>query len=462
MKILLVTAELAPMASAGGVGQYVLGLAKVLLGNKHDVRVAIPNYAFFPKTDPPELKSIKVERLSSHPHFASAKNTAGIYKTTDFMPWVDFAKSTVEFLRKSDWTPDIVHCMDGHASLVPVYIAEARKADPAAFTNTRTVLTIHNLLEKGEGPREFFDRLDLPASLYDTRFEFYGKTCCYKAGILSADRVSTVSVTYAREIAASEDYGFGLAGVLRSLPHPPVGIVNGIDAESWTLPGAKYDGSDAPAGVIRQKRAKLAEILPDWAGKTREPVIAFKARWDRQKGIELLTDCMEEILESARFVFDTWGEPKGGEGIYLETWNTLRALSEKYPLRLAVNAPGTASMKDSGNLYTLADFLVMPSVYEPCGLAQMECQRFGCVPIARKTGGLADTVEDPAGGAEGPNGFLFDALTRRELLSAVKRAVKTHADSSKMKKLIANALVQKNDWRHRVGEYEKLYRDALE
>lgn len=457
MKILIVTAELAPIAAAGGVAQYTMGLVKALLKNKHDVHVALPAYAFLPNSEPPELAGIKIHRLSSHSYFSSMIGSRGIYEATDFLPWVNFAQSVCEFLKTSLWKPDIVHCQDGHTALVPVYIKAERLTNPAAFGKIRTVLTIHNLLEQGLGPRGLFDKLYLPQQNYYSHFEYWGKTNCFKAGLLCADRVSTVSKTYAREIVSSEEFGFGLSGVLASLKNAPIGIVNGIDGESWKLAGAKYDGTDAVATIIDQKRSILASLLPNWSPDSHEPIIAFKARWDRQKGIELLAANMEEILEQTRFVFDTWGEPKGSGASYYKIWEDLAALRNKYPTRFAINVPGTTSAQDSAALYTLADFLIMPSIYEPCGLAQMECQRFGCIPIVRTTGGLADTVIDLASDAAGANGIVFNTMTRSGLLAAVKRAVEAHANPQNLALLISNVLQQKNEWQNRVAEYEALY-----
>jgi starch synthase len=204
----------------------------------------------------------------------------------------------------------------------------------------------------------------------------------------------------------------------------------------------------------------LPELLPIWSQGDAQPIIAFKARWDRQKGILVLAECMEEILEHCRFIFDTWPEPKDGSD-HFEAWKVLTSLRDRYPLRLALNVPRTTSPEESVALYTVADFLLMPSVYEPCGLAQMECQRFGCIPIVRRTGGLADTVTDLSSRTTGANGIVFETMTRAGLMIAVRRAVAAHSDSQVMDALLATALVQDNEWRTRVEAYEALYASAI-
>jgi starch synthase len=460
MKILLVSVELAPIAPGGGVAQYTMGLARALCRNGHDVHAAIPDYQFLSPANPELLDGITVHRLGGHPYFQAVSSPREIYRSDNFEPWMSFAKSVVGFLKAFDWSPDIIHCQDGHTSLVPVYVVNERKTNPSTFGGTGTVLTIHNLLEQGKGSRAFFDSIGVPPELFDSHFEFYGETNCYKAGLMMADRVSTVSRTYAHEITASEEFGFGLAGVLGALEPRPVGILNGIDGDSWRLPGAKYDGSDQIDAIIEEKRSKLRTLLPSWFSESHDPVLIFKARWDRQKGIELIAQCMEEILEHARFVFDTWGEPKDASGPHYEIWLALTSLRDRYPLRLAINVPGTTSPEESAALYTAGDFLLMPSVYEPCGLAQMECQRYGCVPIVRRTGGLADTVSDHRTQSDTSNGFLFNTMTREGLLSAVRRAVQAHAVPQMMQSLIANAMRQQNEWHHRMAEYEALYNAA--
>jgi starch synthase len=426
------------------------------------VHVAIPNYRFLPEVLPRLLDGVTIHRVGDHHHFQNLRDPRGIYETGgDFEPWVVFARAVVELVRNLDSPPDVVHCQDAHTCLVSVFIAAERQENSSAFTAVRTVVTIHNLLEQGRRSRQLFDRLSLPERLYGNYFEYYGDTNCFKAGLIMADRVSTVSHTYAHEIAANDEFGFGLAGVLRALPIPPTGIVNGIDGASWRLAEARYDGTDRVDAIRKEKSSLLSQLLPIWSYGQGQPVIAFKARWDRQKGILLLAKCMEGILEHARFIFDTWPEPREGSAEHFEAWRKLTALRYKYPLRLALNATRTTSPEESVALYTVTDFLVMPSVYEPCGLAQMECQRFGCIPIVRRTGGLSDTVTDLSMRSEGANGIVFDTMTRQGLMGAIRRAVEAYKDPEVMNSLIANTLRQKNEWHHRIEAYESLYESAI-
>jgi starch synthase len=460
MKVLLIAAELAPLAPAGGVAQYLMGLARALKADGQDVKIAIPAYGFQGADPDGLLHGIPVERVPAGDYFGTVRSARDIYRSSTFEPWMNFSRAVVSSLKKSPWVPDVIHCHDGHASLIPVLVAEERKLSDQ-FRRSGTILTIHNLLEQGNFSKEEFDATDLPEELFWSHFEYYGKASCYKAGLIAADRVSTVSATYAREIVSSENFGFGLAGVLRSLAKRPAGIVNGIDGTSWNMLGLQYDGSDSVEGLVERKLATRAEILPQWSVPAGDPIICFKGRWDHQKGIELMIQSMETILESACFVFDTWGEPKNGKAPHWGLWQELKRLEARYPLRLAVNVPGTTSPTESAVLYTLADFLLMPSVYEPCGLAQMECQRYGCVPIVRRTGGLADTVRDERDDPDAANGVVFNTLTAHGLLEAMARAAAMYRDKSCMKSVIGNTLRQENGWEKRVAEYTNLYAETL-
>jgi starch synthase len=460
MKVLLTAAELAPLAPAGGVAQYVMGLARALKRKGHDVSVAIPKYGFQGLDEKNLLAGISVRRIESDEFFGNVKNAGAIYRAPNFVPWIRFAQAIVAELKSSGSMPDVVHCQDAHSCLVPLLIAEERHRDPDRFGKVATVLTIHNLLEQGKLSKALFDSVGIPEALFGSHFEYYGDANCYKAGLIACDRVTTVSSTYAREIISGDEFGFGLAGVLNHLRHKPIGIVNGVDGTDWSMPGIRYDGSDKAADVIRVKREAKCRLLSNWTISDRDPILTFKARWDRQKGIDLLIRSMEPLLESACCVFDTWGEPKNDQGQNWHRWQRLKQLEEKYPLRLAVNVPGTTSPAESAALYSLGDMLLMPSVYEPCGLAQMECQRFGCIPIVRRTGGLADTVQDFLTGTNDANGFVFNTMTKAGLLSAVNRAVTAFHDKKNWHGLICNALAQKNDWDDRVSNYESLYMNA--
>jgi starch synthase len=188
-------------------------------------------------------------------------------------------------------------------------------------------------------------------------------------------------------------------------------------------------------------------------GESNKPVIAFRGRWDNQKGVKLLT---EKLLDLARVVLVTWGTP-GEEKELMDQWINLQRWAKDHPQDLIVNPSEVRGVESTDMHYGLADFFLMPSLYEPCGLTQMECQRFGTLPIVRATGGLADTVSEKKSPTS-PNGFLFQDKTPEALLDGVKRAVALFQKKDALRAYIRNALLQRNTWETRIDQYESLYK----
>jgi starch synthase len=495
-KILLVAVELADVAPVGGVAEYILGLAAALLKRGHDVRVTLPAYQHLLSREDPQLEEVMarltvpvgvgasevtavhqlqlpcpgddsirlpVLLLGSHKHFASVQSARDIYGWPDPEPWIAFSRAVVEYVNAGDWRPDVVHCHDAHTALIPAYVKHLRDLPrnpddaPPHITRARTLLTIHNMLDKGLGDPELVSYAGLPMDWFSAdRFEYYGMASCFKAGLVSADRVSTVSRTYATEISTLHKFGQGLEGVLA--PLGVTGIVNGIDESRWRMEDLAYDGKDDISRLIAAKRSQRGKLYRRWGWKDLDrPLISFRGRWDTQKFVAAVADGAEEIAKVANLLVVTWGYP-GSTGELREAWKKLNAVAAQRPGRLLVNPPGIDDIRDTAKHYAMSDFFLMPSRYEPCGLAQMECQRFGTVPIVRRTGGLADTVsEQQMGDLPSPNGFVFEEEDWRSMLEAVERAVKAFDDPDAKAAFIANTLRQENSWHTRVPAYEDLY-----
>jgi len=493
-KVLLVATEVAPLACVGGVAGYILGLAGALRRRGHDVRIAVPGYAFLLKNatllterlvvglgvgatqvgnvyeasvDVPGETDLQlpVYLFSVHPHFATARDTKDVYSWPNHEPWIAFCRSVLDFLgsHTSQWAPDAIHCHDAHAALLATYIRHLRETNPdAPIAGARTLLTIHNLLSQGLGDPGLVAYAGLPSSLFSIDcFEYYGRANCLKAGLVSADTVNAVSRTYAQEICSGPDFGFGLEGVLLGLRRAGklYGIVNGIDENRWRMPGLKYDGTDSMDGILRARRDARKALYADWKWKDdAAPVLSFRARWDEQKGARILAESMPEITDFARCVIST-GEVPGTTPELRKAWTTLDELAKARPDRLVINPPQLGPPEATALHYTISDFLLMPSRYEPCGLAQMECQRFGVIPIVRKTGGLADTVSElETDRLPSPNGFLFeDSLNDHDMIEAARRAYRAFQNKVALKRFIQNTLLQKNSWDTRITQYEALY-----
>ncbi len=493
-KVLLVEAEMSPLAPVGGVAEYVLGLASALRAKAHDVRVAIPAYGYLLSkdgvnriaervvvelglgaSDITEVYETAVEcpgrpgltlpvyLLGNHKHFALCRSPEDVYSWPNHEPWIAFCRAVIDFFGdpKSAWTPEVIHCHDAHASLVPTYIKHGRNVD--SLSSARSVLTIHNLLAQGVGEPGLVAYAGLPWSLFSVDcFEYYGQANSLKAGLVCADVSNAVSRTYAEEICSGPDFGFGLEGVLNGLHLAGKlhGIVNGIDENRWRMPGLKYDGKDSLDTILEARKAARIPLYRDWKWKDDgAPVLSFRSRWDEQKGARILAEGMDEILEFARCIIVAWGMA-GGKSELQRAWEDLNKLAKKHPDRLLINPSQVIGVDKTALHYTVSDLFLMPSRYEPCGLAQMECQRYGVIPIVRKTGGLADTVSEmKTDRFPSPNGFLFEEfLTAREMVAATRRAVSAFQDKAALKRLVQNALLQKNSWDTRVKQYEDLYR----
>ena len=491
-RILLVSAELAPIAAVGGVAEYVLGLAAALTRAGHDVRVILPCYAYLrARTDlktlserlivpmgvsateitpvyelavecPGAARSLTVMLAGCHKHFDTVRSAADIYTWPNHEPWIMFSRAVLEVVGALDWQPQVIHCHDAHTALTPVFVSHLRQQQPESMASSlRTVLTIHNLLSQGQGDSALVAYAGLPTELFNMEcFEYYGHANCLKAGLLRADQVNTVSKTYADEICRSDEYGFGLSGVLQNLQRRDRirGIVNGIDDQRWAMPNVEYFGPKTLTMVDKAKRDCRRALFAAWKWTdTGEPILGLRSRWDLQKGVGLLATGMAKLLSQTRVVLVTWGLATASPELR-ELWDVLTVIARQNPDRLKLNPPELSTPESTAMHYAVADYFLMPSRYEPCGLVQMECQRYGALPIVRHTGGLADTVSEvPNDAFPSPNGFVFDHFDTGDMTAAVTRAIKVYHDTAEFSRFQSNALAQHNGWETRVAQYEALY-----
>jgi starch synthase len=377
--------------------------------------------------------------------------------------FVFFCRAVLEAVALLDAPPDVLHLNDWETGLVPVYLREVyrRQPDPARrqrYARLRTLLTIHNVAYQG-----LFWHWDMAVTGLDWRLfnyrqlEFHGYLNFLKAGIVFADRLTTVSPTYAREIQTPY-YGCGLYGTLAERQSALSGILNGIDTDVWDplsdphLP-AHYDARTVREGKAACKAALQRELgLADGPGP---PLLAMIARLVEQKGVDLVVGAAEGLLGlGCRLV--VLGE---GNGDYQER---LRALRARHPGRVAVGFrfdEGLAHRIEAG-----ADLFLMPSLYEPSGLNQLYSMRYGTVPVVRATGGLADTVVDctpDALAGDRATGFRFVAATADALLETVRRALDlARARPDQWLRLQRCGMRQDWSWDRSAAAYEKLY-DSL-
>jgi starch synthase len=345
---------------------------------------------------------------------------------------------------------DVVHCNDWPTALVPTYLRELA-ADTPALGATRTVLSIHNVAYQGAFPREVLPTLGLGWDTFTVDgIEFYGGVNVLKQGIVTADAVTTVSPTYAREIQTPER-GARLEGVLRARGEALVGIVNGVDYAVWnpaTDPAvaSRYDAEDF-ANKARCKGALQRELgLPL---EPEAPLIASVGRMVEQKGTDLVAGVCAKLLRATDAQLAVAGD--GDAAIVSE----VEAAVAKSHGRAAFARAASEALVH--RIFAGADLVLVPSRYEPCGLVQMYAQRYGALPVAHATGGLCDTIVDCDAKLETGTGFLFDAPTVEALLGAAERAIAARS-LPRWPAVVRRVMRLDRGWDRPARRYEQLYR----
>jgi starch synthase len=471
-RVLHLTAELWPYARTGGLGQAVAGLADYQAASGTESHVVLPLYRearahagrLKPFCDPFTVESgkrreeVRVWRqvgdkfpktlfLEHDPSF----DRPGLYGDSggDYPDnprrFALFASASIEIARRIGEGNLILHAHDWHAALVPVFLRRVYRDEPD-LQRLPAVLTVHNGGFQGVYPYEVLHQIGLPQDMWSPDFmEWYGRLNFLKGGLLYADMVTTVSPTHAVELLTDVG-GFGLQHSFRALGDRLVGIRNGIDVDKWDpsndpdIP-ARFTPDDL-SGKVRCKAA-----LQDAWGLPRRPdvpVFGMSARLVAQKGLDQIVASQSLRLLDAQFIFLGVGEAQ------LE--NALRELAAQYPARIAINA-FTDTLEHQ--LLAGADFLMMPSLYEPCGLTQMRAQLYGALPVARRVGGLADTIDD------GVTGILYDAYSPDAFDHAVRRAVTLYQDRPWFTELAKGAMRKDFSWRQPAEAYAAVYRRAL-
>lgn len=485
MRIVFATAEVSPIAKTGGLGDVAGSLPKALTALGHDVVVFMPFYRqarhWF------EKNQVAVHQLLPTTTIAWANWTAEatflrttlpgtevplvlvandffferdqIYAATpggvdDFLlRYTFFCRAVIRGCELLDIAPDILHCHDWHTALLPVYLHSGLRVEPH-FTNTRSVYTIHNLNYQGAAGPEAFALTGLHSRYWaGDAVEHFGTLNPMKGGILFADQVTTVSPTYAREIRTSE-HGAGLDGVLDLVSYKLTGILNGIDVDEWdpaadTLLKANYDAQTL-GDKAKNKRALAKEAELQFSTKT--PLIGAVSRLVDQKGFQLLLPILSRLLDTgAQFVVLGSGDPVLEAGF-------LRIAAE-HPDRCRVWIGFDSAL--AHRIYAGCDMLLMPSIYEPCGLNQMYALRYGTIPIVRMTGGLADTVIPFDGtNLDMANGFGFAAPASLDLYLATWLGVLNFRERSTWKSLQVNGMECDFSWHRSARVYDQVYERA--
>ncbi|MBM4201985.1 MAG: glycogen synthase GlgA, partial [Gammaproteobacteria bacterium] len=348
------------------------------------------------------------------------------------------------------WKPDLVHCNDWQTGLIPPLLAD-EPARPA------TIFTVHNMAYQGVFPHEVFVRLGLPRWLWSPdALEFYDQMSFIKGGLVFSDRINTVSPTYAEEIQTDE-FGCGLQGLLRKRRNDLRGILNGIDDAHWNpasdpLIEARYDVTSLEQKAVNKAALRRELGLHDSPDRA---LAVLVGRLVQQKGIDLVVDAIPELIEAGVQI----GVLGTGDPVYEQR---LVQAVKRYPGQVGVRIgydEALAHRAEAG-----ADLFLMPSRFEPCGLNQMYSQRYGTVPVVRRVGGLADTVEDanPTNLTLGrASGILFHEPSPAALVQAVQRALVIYRQPAAWQKLQTTGMCKDFSWRQSARQYVELYHAAI-
>jgi starch synthase len=366
--------------------------------------------------------------------------------------FIFFQKAVAELLRLTDFKADIVHCHDWQAGLLPLFVRDAERRYDVTLA-LKTVFTIHNIAYQGIFPRKSFHLTNLPDDLMSIDgLEYYDQMCMMKAGIVFADLVTTVSPNYAKEIQTPE-FGNGMDGVIATRLADLHGLINGIDTAVWnpaidaSLP-ARYSVSNM-AGKPLCRAALLKEF--GWDEKFKGPVFGMVCRFTAGKGLDLVLGAANFFAkQDCRLVVLGGGERKYEEA--------MRALAAAHPGKVAVCVRQDEAM--SHLVEAGADFFLMPSLFEPCGLNQMYSQAYGTVPLVSRVGGLVDTVVDTPAKGEAGTGIMFSP-TVEGFGNGLDRALALYADKARYAAVQKRAMERDFSWKTAVAAYEQLYSNAL-
>ena len=475
-RVLFAASECVPFIKTGGLADVCGALPKEFDKSEWDVRVVIPNYSCIPESFRNEFRYVTHFYMACGSYIPSKYVGVLQYKLDGvtyyfidnqeyfncFVPYGDmrydiekftfFDKAVLSMLPLIGFRPDIIHCHDWQAGLIPVYLKNEFQAD-SFFWGIRSIMTIHNLKFQGiwdvktmQGLTGFSSDLFVPDKL-----EFNKDANMLKGGLVYADYITTVSDTYAQEIQ-TEYYGEGLNGLLSARHFDMQGIVNGIDYTTYNPQTDSKIYMNYDASSFRKKKYVNKERLQEELGlevDKKKYMIGLISRLTDQKGLDLINAVMDGLVdEFTQLVVIGTGEP--------QYENMFRHFAWKYPGKVSANIYYSEAM--SHKIYASCDAFLMPSLFEPCGLSQLMSLRYGTVPIVRETGGLKDTVEPYNEYEKTGTGFSFMNYNAHEMLATVRYAEQIYYDKKRdWNKIVERAMNKDFSWKNSAKQYEELY-----
>ncbi|MGE5279721.1 MAG: glycogen synthase GlgA [Deltaproteobacteria bacterium] len=465
MKIVFCASEAVPFAKTGGLADVCGALPQALAQLDNEVIVVLPRYRTATSGD------IVVTALNEDFDVGRIDERVWIYLLKDpsylrsglygdqFGDYPDNLKrftklcaKTYELICGMKEAPDIVHCHDWQAALLPVYLKDRAREKPASWSRVpRTLLTLHNIAYQG-----IFHKSQMPLTGLGWDYfgmsgvEFYGKINLLKGGIIFADHVNTVSPAYAAEVLTPEG-GCGLEGVLAGRKEHFTGILNGIDYRVWNPQGDTFIAKNYSFQDVAPKKDNKRVLQEACALKVgaRTPLVGFVGRLVEQKGVELILEALPRLC---------------AKGVQLVILGHGDVRFEDAMIDAAARFPGSVFYSSSFDdhlahqIYAGSDIFLMPSRFEPCGIGQLISFKYGTVPVVYRTGGLADTVTDRDEDPERGSGFVFRRFTSGDLEDAVARALRLFENEAKWMDLVRDVMRLNFSWKEAARRYLDIYR----
>lgn len=483
LNILFASSEVVPFAKSGGLADVSGALPKALKILGHDIRVVMPAYDIIDK-EKYNLKPIEEplgvpmgklgEMWASvyegklpnsdlpiyfieYDHYFARKSLYdedGVGFEDNGDRFIFFSKAVMQLSKKLNFRPNILHANDWHTAAIPLLLNTSYAFDPI-FKNTASLLSIHNLEHQGKFEKHIMDILGVGWEHFTVdELEEYDKVNLLKGGIVHADALNAVSKKYAQEICTSA-FGFGLENLIQQKKYKLFGVLNGVDYEEWSPTIDRLIPYNFDLDSLENKEKCKMQLQKDFDLPIRGdvPLIGFVGRLAAQKGIALIAECFDSLLEmDIQIILLGTGE-KWAEAF-------LEEKAKKYPEKFAafIGYDNTIAHK----IEAASDLFLMPSLFEPCGLNQIYSLRYGTLPIVRATGGLDDTIENYDASTKTGTGFKFYDATPNALLHTVRWAVDTYYNNKKdFAILIQNAMTKRYEWSKAAKGYEEIYRHII-
>ncbi|MGN0527151.1 MAG: glycogen synthase GlgA [Acutalibacteraceae bacterium] len=472
MKVLYAASEALPFIASGGLADVAGSLPQALRKRLIGCRVVMPLYDGIKEELKNNMKFITsisvpvawrrqycgifearaggvIYYLLDNQYYFKRDRLYGYYDDAERFAF--FSRAILEIIPHIDFKPDIIHCNDWQTALTPVYYSTMYAQRPG-FENIKTVFTIHNIQYQGVYGEELLDNVVGIDNRYKNLLEYDGDVNLMKGGIETANAVSTVSPSYAKEIL-DPWYSHGLDSILKQRSYKLRGILNGIDVENYNPETDKdifknYSADNMAGKAVNKRELQKLLGLPE---KKHTPLIGMVSRLVSHKGLDLCKAVFDELLATEDVQLVILGS---GDYQYEEFF---RGLAGRYPDKVGLCIGFIPDL--ARKIYAGSDMFLMPSKSEPCGLSQMVALRYGSVPIVRETGGLRDSVQDS--GDNMGNGFVFSSYNAHDMLNAIRRSIKGYGDPEGWAILVKRAMESDNSWGKSANEYIKMYKELL-